>query len=281
MANRRIHQYTSIARVLDPALPANRSVLLLLPLAAVIGAAVGWHRNGDEIEILRQAATFALIVFVSWALARELDPDDAPAAFISLACGAGVAWAASSPGVLIAFTTLGLMRVVNRSSGLAARRTDSALLVLLTIAVIYLTDSPLFGAVGALAFVLDGTLREPLRHQWIAAFVCIGGTVVYMVDHDVAPGRFAAPDTLFEWLSAAFLLMYGLNILLLRGVSSVGDVGHRGLDLARVRGGMVVGLFAALQGIDEATRVAVIAAAIAGICMGMAFRKGFRSQSTG
>jgi hypothetical protein len=40
---------------------------------------------------------------------------------------------------------------------------------------------------------------------------------------------------------------------------------------------MTVGLLAALQGINELPGVAVIVAVIAGICIGMAFRKRFRT----
>ncbi len=276
MSNHRIYQYTSLGRVLDSDWPSNRAVLYLLPLGAIAGAALAWYRGGTPLDMLLQAIVFALSLFLAWALGRELDPDDQAAAFLSLACGAGVAWALPSQGLLVAVTSLGLMRMVNRSSGLAARKSDSVILVLLAIAVIYFNDSPLFGVMAALAFILDGSLKEPLRHQWLFALVCLGGTVVFMVDHDVAPGRFAAPDTLFEWVGAAFVLIYALNILLTREVRAQGDVNHRGLDAARVRGGMTVGLFAALQGIDAAGEVAINLAAVAGVCMGMAFRKGFK-----
>lgn len=281
MANNRLYQYTSIGRALDPAHPTNKAVLVLLPLAAVLGAAVGWHRHGGAWQALQEAALFALILFVSWALARELDPDDSPAAFISLACGMLTALTLVEPGVLIAFVTLGLVRIVNRSTGLAARKSDSVALMILSITVIYLTASPLFGAVAALAFILDGSLKEPLRHQWVLALICLGATVVYMVDHDVALGQLHPPDSLFEWLAVLFLLIFALNILLTRRVRSRGDVNHRPLDVKRVRGGMAVGLLAALQGINTPAEVAVIVAAIAGLCIGMAFRKGFRAPVPG
>jgi hypothetical protein len=42
---------------------------------------------------------------------------------------------------------------------------------------------------------------------------------------------------------------------------------------------MAVGLLAALQSVDRPENVAVIVAAITGICIGMAFRKGFRAPA--
>ena len=281
MANHRIYQYTSIGRPLDPAYASNKAVLMMVPLAAVVGAVLAWLGGAGALQGLQQAADYALIRCASWALARELDPDHNPAAFISLACGMLVALFVSAPGVLIVFVTLGLVRIVNRSTGLAARKTDSVVLMVLSIVVIYSTESPLFGAVAALAFTLDGTLQDPLRRQWLFGLVCLGATIVYMVDHDIGPSLIGAPDTLFEWLSLLFLLIFALNILLTRSVRSRGDVNDRPLDLNRVRGGMTVGLFAALQGIHAPAGVAVMIAVIAGICIGMAFRKGFQSPVAG
>ncbi len=281
MAYHRFYKYTSIGRPLDPSYPTNKAVLLLLPLGALIGAISTWMDGQGGGEMLRQALYFLLILFGSWALARELDPDDHTAAFISMAVALLVALAADSPGILIVFTTLGLVRLVNRSTGMAARKSDSVIVMLLSILVIYSAESPFFGVVAALAFILDGTLREPLRHQWIFGLVCFGATVVYMVDHDVGLSHLAAPDSLFEWLALLFLLIFALNSYLLNKVYSKGDFSGQTLDLARVRGGMAVGLFAALQGIMRPEGVAIIVATIAGICIGMAFRKGFKAPASG
>jgi hypothetical protein len=280
MPNYRIYQYTSIGRPLDPAWPTNKAVLILLPIAAVLGAALAWTAGGTLTEVLLRALNVALVLFVSWALARELDPDDPSVAFISMAAGILAAVVIDSPDVLAAFAALGLIRVVNRSTGLAARKSDSLLLVLLSITVVYWSDSPLFGGVAALAFLLDGSLKDPLRHQWVFALVCLGAMVVYRVDHDLGFGQLGAPDSLFEWLSVLFLLMFALDTVLTRTTHARGDVNNRPLDPNRVRGGMVVGLLAALQGINRPAGVAVIVAAIAGICFGMAFRKGFREPAT-
>ena len=60
-----------------------------------------------------------------------------------------------------------------------------------------------------------------------------------------------------------------------------GDVIHLPLDVSRVRGGMVVGFCAALQGIliNRPDGVAIIVAVIAGLCFGIALRKGFRTPA--
>jgi hypothetical protein len=272
--SRSLYRYSSIMRPIDPSVATNRAVLILTPLAAVLGALFHW-KDGAGVA-LEHAVAFALIAFGSWALARELRPDDDPAAFVSLATGVLVALAIESPGILIVFVTLGLVRIVNRTSGLAARKSDSIILMVFSIVLIYATRNPLFGLVAGLAFILDGSLREPLRHQWLFGLVCIGAAVVYMVDHDVGPGQLRAPDTLLEWLGLMSLLVFALNTLLTHKVHARADTNGKRLNVNRVRGGMTVGLLAGLQGSERPESVAIIIAAIFGICVGMALRKGFR-----
>ena len=281
MAYHRIYKYTSIGRPLEPAYPSNKVVLILLPLGALLGVITAWMDGQSGVQLLQQALSFLLIGFGAWALARELDPDDHAAAFISMAAAVFAALIVDSPGILIVFTTIGLVRIVNRSTGLVARMGDSVTVMLLSLLVIYSTKSPFFGVVAALAFILDGSLKEPLRHQWVFGLVCLGGTIVYMVDHDIGLGHLSPPDALFEWLALLFLLIFALNTLLLKKIHSKGDINGKKLDLGRVRGGMVVGLFAALQGIMHPDEVVIIVATIAGICIGMAFRKGFKAPVSG
>jgi len=186
-----------------------------------------------------------------------------------------------SPGILIVFATLGLVRIVNRSTGMAARKTDSVIVTLLVFWVIYATRSPFYGAVAALAFVFDGSLKNPLRHQWVFALICFGGMIVYMVDHDVGLAYFSAPDSLIEWLSLVALLILALDLFLLKKVRSVADLNEQPLDLTRVKGGMAVGLFAAFQGLGALENVILLVATVAGIAFGMAFRKAFQVPASG
>ena len=280
MAHHRIYKITSIGRPLEPKYTTNKAVLILMPLAALMGAVTAWFDGGEFLQILQSAISFLLICFGSWALTRELFPDDNPAAFISMLLALLAALAFDSPGILIVFATLGLVRLVNRSTGKAALKSDSVIVMLLVFWVIYSTQSPIFGAVAALAFVFDGSMKEPLRHQWIFALICFGGMVVYMVDHDVGVSYFQAPDSLLEWLSVAVLLLLALDIFLLKKVKSSGDTNYKTLDLSRVKGGMAIGIFAAFQGLANVEAVIILVASVAGIGIGMAFRKAFQAPAS-
>lgn len=252
-------------------------MIYLLPVAALLGLVMGWIGTGSLTGVLQSIFLYTLVMYGSWALARDLDPDDSPASFISLALGMLAVLLVDSPGILVVIITLGLVRMVSRSSGLSAKRSDSIILMVLSIWLIYATESPVFGAVAALAFMMDGSLKEPTRSQWIFGLVCLGGMIVYMVDHDVGMQFMHWPTTLFEWISLLFIFIFALDTLLLKRVRTRGDVNGLKLDVTRVRGGMTIGFLAALQGINQPSQVVIIVATIAGLCIGMAFRKSFKA----
>jgi hypothetical protein len=276
MANHRIYRYTSLARPPNPAGRAGKVVLYLLPVAALLGAVMGWLRMASFGGVALYAAVFTLVLYGAWALARELDPDDSPVSFISMALGLLAALLVQDPGVFVVYVTIALVRLVNRSSGLEPRHSDSFLLMLASIGVIYHSASPLFGLVAGLAFALDGSLKNARPSQWVYGLVCMGATIVYMVDHDIGLAALQVPDSLFEWIALLFILIFALDTLLMKRVRTRGDVNGLRLDIARVRSGMAVGALAALQGITRPGEVVVIVATIAGLCIGIAFRKGFK-----
>ncbi|MDT8320936.1 MAG: hypothetical protein RQ826_10470 [Xanthomonadales bacterium] len=279
MSRQGIYRFSSIGRPLEPEYPSNRAVLFLLPVAAVIGAVLAWLDGAGATGMLQAGALIALIGFGTWALAREFDPDHDAAAFIAMAVGFLTAIFVDGPGILLLFATLGLVRMVNRSTGLTARMSDSVILLLLTILIIYTTNSPLFGLAAGLAFILDGSLREPLRSQWVFGLISMGATVVYLVDHGMGPSLLAVPKSLYGWLALLFLLIFALNALLLKSVQSTGDCSDKPLNPGRVRAGMAVGLLAALQGIHAADKVVLVVVVIAAVGAAMAFRRSFRSPA--
>ena len=275
----RFRRFSSILRVPDPSQPAERAVLIALPVAALAG--VAWSLAADSPAIgvaLQRGGVMLLGTYGAWALARELLPDDRAAALVSFALAFFTCLALARPSLLTLFATLGLVRIVNRSSGLAARMPDSVAVAALVVWAVYATASPWFAAVGALGFLLDATLRRPLQRELLFMLVCGVAMVAYIVDHDVAWLEPVPPARLMEWLAVIALVLFSLHLLLLRQVDANGDAGGERLDVERVRGGMAIAILAALQGLDRLPDVALLVASIGGLCFGIAFRRAFRAS---
>jgi hypothetical protein len=222
---------------------------------------------------------FGAAAFVSWALGRELLPDDQAAAFVAMALGLPACLLVPDFGLAVGFATMALARVVNRSTGLAARVGDSVMVTALIVWALYATESPWLGAVGALAFLLDATLRRPLRRQWLFALVCLAALVAYVVNKGVASLVISAPVTVVDWLALPALVVLALQALRMREVSSGGDIGAEQLDLNRVRGGMAIGALAMLQELGNPQDSVLLIATIGGIALTVVIRSVLRTPA--
>jgi len=277
----RIYRFSHLFRMLDPAWPSNLAVLIVAPLAAVSVLGWAWMSRHSPSASLTAGVVAALAVFGTWALAREVLPDDHVAPFVSLALGFLAALSFLTPGLFLLFATLGLVRIVNRSTGLMPRTSDSVVVTLLVIASIYATARPWFGLVAALAFFLDGVLKKPVKKQWLFALVCLGATVVYFVDHDLTWWQMVRLDSLLKWLAMLAMLLLTFNMLTLKKVHARGDVGNARLNVERVKAGMVVGILATLQGLDAKSESILLISTIAGLGLGITFRRAFRKPTKG
>ena len=251
MATDRIYKATSIGRPLDPAYPTNRAVLLIVPFAGVVAATVAGLRGAGVADVAIAGLVGIAVAVGSWALARELAPDDDPAAFVAMTSAYATYLAVGSPSILLLFAALLLTRVVNRTSGLAARISDSLVVLGLTLGTMYATRSPLLGAVGALAFAFDAALRDPLRRQWIFAGLCLAGAGVCAAWYGNGIDDLAMPTGVSAWLVAASSVLYAKTYFRTRSVEAVGDVSGVTLAVSRVRAGMFIALLVAVQALTS------------------------------
>lgn len=263
----RIYRITSIGRPLDPSYRTNRAVLLVLPLAGLIGSAVAGARGVDLSDALIAGLIGVAVAFGAWALARELAPDDDPAAFVSLAFAYATYLVLGPPSLFLLFTALLLTRIVNRSVGVPARPADSIFVCALTLWSAYVTDSPLVAVVGAIAFGFDASLPRPLRRQWWFAGLCLVGAVLWIVlGYGPVELQLPASESGY-WAVALITLVYAVAYFRTRRLSSVGDKSGVPLSLGRVRAGMVVGLLLPAQAplTDDAKLASALWATLAAV----------------
>ena len=283
MEARGVYRLTSIARPVDPAFPTNRAVLVVVPLAAALAAVLALAGFSDASPG-GLALSAALATFGVWALTRELAPDDDPAAFVGMAL-AFLAIAVLGPvSVLPVFVALFLTRIVNRSTGLPARWTDSILLTGFVLWAMAAVDDPLIGIAATTAFFLDASLRQPARMQILFGSVCLGASILLVVRDGVGMPAMTELDGAPFWLAAALIVAYTFAMFATSRLDSGGDVSGERLNASRVRGGMfVTGLLAAQAPIivGESTLNPLIWTAMAGVVLGAAARLVLRSRTRG
>lgn len=244
--NQSMYEITSIGRPLDPGYPTNRAVLLLLPLAAVVAGGLAAAGGSGIAGVFGRAAGGALAAFGSWALAREIAPDDEVAgAFGAMALGF-VAYLAFEAALVPVFAALFFARIVARPTGLPATGLDSLLVTAVALFAAWRTGSPWPAAAGAAAFVFDAVLAPGLARQWLFAGLCAAGAVALTsagLAPDVMPVQ---PDLLPR--TAGTIIVVGTIALIAatRDVAARGDATDTPVSITRVRAAQAVALLTAL-----------------------------------
>ncbi len=265
-----IHRLSAIARPVEPRVPTNLAILVIMGLAAVGLSLTAVVRGAGVLDALLTGLLGSVVVFVTWALARDLAPDDAPAAFAALVPVIIVLLDDADPAFFGPLVALGLVRVVNRSVGPAAMLVDRVTLTVLVFVLACEGYGFSVGAAAVIAFALDAVLPERSPNGGVFASIAAAATGMGMLIGEpqlsiVAPGP-------WTFGAMAIAAVYLVVVATQSAPTSPCDVDpHRVLRRDRVQGGMLVGLLAgagSLLGGDEAVRTwSVMWAAYAGVIM--------------
>jgi hypothetical protein len=234
-----ISRYSSLGRTIDLRYGPHRAITLLAAAAAVILGVQQMYRGASTLEAASQAAGAGILVFLTWALARELDPDHELSAFAAaLLSGAGMLWL-GLPTLLPSLWVILALRVVNRTVGRPPTGLDWLGMLGLTL-YMSLTASWLFAAFTAAAAGLDASLAEPNRPSRLIAALSAGLAVgAYVLE----PGRWVGLERSPLELSVllAGSLFAGLIIVTSARVASVADLTGNPLIPARVQSAQALG----------------------------------------
>jgi hypothetical protein len=169
----RLTSITGIARIIDPRLRTHQFHMAIAVLAGLVVMAVELEKGGSITEAIGPAANAGVTVFLAWAIAREVDPDETRTA--NLAAGlAVVARLLAGPGNLVALVMFLLAtRIVVRSTGLKPTILDGLLFLP---AAAFLAGRAVTGWMAALtlayALAHDHRLPDPAgSYSLIAAFL--------------------------------------------------------------------------------------------------------------
>ncbi len=237
-----IYRFTSIARPVDPAYPTNRALLIVAPIGAAVFAVLALLGVVDAAPLSAMLSAL-LIGFAAWAFTRELTPDDDAAAFVALALAWVMSAVTGATGVLLTFAALFLARIVNRTTGLAARPWDIVMVGGFVLWASWNLGQPLLALTGALAFAIDARLART-RALPVAAAVVFAGFSIWLF----AEGGFELRLWDAAWLVPAIALAAAVVTNVLSGAPrSRGDVYQELLSTTRVRAGLVIGGLVAAQ----------------------------------
>ncbi len=260
-----MERFTHLGRPVDMAYPTNVAIAVL-SVATLIVVSL-WQMlyldNGFMVALL-QGGQLAGVVFLTWALGREVDPDANIVAFLAIAPAVVLSILVGAPDFSLLFLALLLLRVVNRSLGLPAKLSDS--LLVLAFASWLAWSGAWYGLMcTAAAFLLDSVLVNPLpRHRWFGLAAAVGGMW--------SQSRILGDSQSWPGFVAGMVAAGGIGLLLLLlftpSPRSVGDllpipVNWKRLQASRIIG-FVLALFAVrsegMQGLAQLSPVLAVVA---------------------
>ena len=236
---------SGIGRPLDPNYPTNRAIVAVAVLVGLVGGAVQLFITGSGLlDSFVWSVEAAGGVFLAWALSRELDPDNEMSAFVSAGLWILSLAVINAPRLLALLWFLWSLRIVNRTSGLAAKPLDSVLFLTLGSWLAFQT-SGIYIVMTAVVFVLDGLLEPANRRQYIfAGLSALPGLALFLaLDALFAAFQFSrgviVPLVVIAILFASVIASY-------RRVEVRGDYTGEPLDPTRVRAAQLIALITAL-----------------------------------
>jgi hypothetical protein len=241
----KLSDMTSISRSIDLDYPSNRAIAIVTILVVVGGALSQFLSGGGWGESILWSANGGVSIFLTWALCRELDPDHAVSAFVAagLALLGLVFW--GLPRLAAILWLIMVVRVVNRTTGLAAGLLDS-LAVLGLGSWLSLEGNWGYGVINALAFLLDSQLPPRARRQLILAVLAVTVTLAIALVGDEPPWE-GRPSLLGGLIGLALSVLFLPVILTARHLESVGDRSQQPLEATRVQAAQMLALLTGVE----------------------------------
>lgn len=229
------HRWSSLYRRFDFTLRHNR-LILVLSTASAVGAF--FLETGGNWSRLSAAVVAGAITFLTAALAKELDPDGPRASVLAALLVIPFLPTFTVEGAVALFWLIGMVRFLNRATGLRSTILDLAVLLLST-AWLGWQVTPLFGILMSIMLSLDSQLPDGQRIHAAYAIAIFFATAIVFGRRDwnnVAPA---------VWQIAALLaIAIGFVPVVLSAyhTAAVGDVTGERLHPWRVQSGQVFAL---------------------------------------
>ncbi len=227
------YQYSSIGRPLDPVYKTNKIIGILTPVFMVLGFIYYWaigHSLPDSFLFGLQAG---ISVFLTWALARELDPDNDYSAFVALIIHLPALVWLGAPAIFNIFWFLLLTRMLNHTTGLVLKWQDSIVILLLASWLIFRVHW-IIGMMTAFAFLLDSRLKPASARQLIFFVLLLVEITVYLIVWDAFFQLETVP--LLSWILFIVATILFLPVIYQSArVKSLGDATAIPLNPRRVR----------------------------------------------
>ena len=240
----RISSISSLARVVDPRYPTNFAILII---AALVGGGYliyTLYAGTDLFSAISAAFSFAVGVFLTWALGREIDPEHELAAFVGLLLFIPGYLFLGAPDLIMLLAILLLVRMLNQTTGLQPKLLDILAIIALG-AVLVVRGALIFGVFCSAAFLLEAWLGESRnRYLFLSGFMAFLTLASFLILKPLFPSKGITPAQVGFVISVA--LVFIPLVPHTRKIEVICDYQPERLKPVRVQAGQVFAISSAI-----------------------------------
>lgn len=201
-------------------------------------------------KALFAGANAFLASFVTWAIARELDPDRVSRAYLAQSLLIPLSLLYGPLAVLPSTIALASSRYLARISGLTWTIWDRLILLFAPLGFMLYYQNPVFGFVGSLIFGVDACLDKRVPHNKVFSFSLALLSILYTGFFSNANLEIPSAGAQLILVAVAFISL--VRLFKIRAVKSLTDFNELAIQPARLRVAILIALLLPLISIGLA-----------------------------
>jgi hypothetical protein len=174
-----VKNISGIGRPLKVEYPTNRAIIYIVLSSFILGTLIKFFTNEAFLSSTVWALRFSVTLLLTWALARELDPDNNASAFISVVLGLATFVLFPPTSLLVLFWLVLVSRILNRITGISPQLLDVVGIVSLAIFMSW-RESWIFGVLTALVLFTNSWLDNEKKRGTLLLIIVIVPVLVLL-----------------------------------------------------------------------------------------------------
>ena len=234
----------TLSRLLDFNYAPNRLLLTILLVVLLASTAWFFYSNNTVIQSIFFALIQTIIVFLCWAIGRELDPDHDYSAFFGIIL-LFLPFSLLKGNIFLLFWFLISLRIVNQTTGKNTSSSDISLYVFITLIAALITTNLIIIPLSLIIIILTAILPEEQLNLSLLSIPLIPSFILLLL---VFPDSWALIDPspfvlIFIALSSALLFLVTITT---ESVNCLGDYSKKPLSLKRVQSTQIIAVLSIL-----------------------------------